>query len=83
MEGDKWVNDPPTGPWFSAFSDGHFTKAEKSAFLPTCLMKGKNCNSALGVEERQSSIMHRGEATEITIKGDNSYTIRKREDHEV
>ena len=34
-------------------------------------------------EELQFSIMHRGEATEITIKGDNSYTIRKREDHEV
>ena len=34
-------------------------------------------------EELQFSIMYRGEATEITIKGDNSYTIRKREDHEV
>ena len=52
MEGDKRVNDRLTGPWFSAFSDGHFTKAEKSAFLPTCLMNGKNCNSALGVGKR-------------------------------
>ena len=34
-------------------------------------------------EELQFSIMHRGEATEITIKGDNSYTIRKREENEV
>ena len=34
-------------------------------------------------EELQFSIMHRGEATEITIKGDNSYTIRKREEDEI
>lgn len=34
-------------------------------------------------EELQFSIMHRGVATEITIKGDNSYTIRKREANEV
>ena len=33
--------------------------------------------------ELQFSIMHRGVATEITIKGDNSYTIRKQEANEV